>query len=218
MLVLQTKIRIPIDEPEELGLYFTEFEVTIKHTSHEPSDFEGFPAPKETARDGTPQAYVGRASCTRLHIWNAGNKGVDLFDVCDSVDQHGHELYCAFLQNESGEDDLGFYQELPELHDCCTGDLLLIDDIELVPEYQGRAIELAVADRLIDTLGSQCNLVVFYLADRQSDFEWLRRIGFGQLEKDKQFAFRNEAFHHPIVREVKDQVLRFEAIERKEVE
>lgn len=198
MIVLQAKTEILIDEPEELGQYFTHHSVTITT----PDDGE-----IETAL--VEPTHIGTAVCSRLHIWNVGNNEcVSLFDVCDSVDHHWYQLYEAFLHVE--DDEIGFYRDLPELEDCCTGDLLLIDEIKIRPEYQGRGIELAVVDRLADTLGSQCELTAFYLGNMQADFEWLKQIGFKQLDGYEGFAFRNEARMHPTVHEIPGGDFRFE--------
>lgn len=158
----------------------------------------GLIVPNETDDQGEPVAEAGTAVVERLHINLVDERGAGLHDTCDADSSDWEGVFDAFLSEDG---DHGCFQDIPETEDCYSKDVLLIQDISLKPEYRGRGIEMAVAQRVIESVGSGCDLVVYLFGQHPDELEALKPMGFnpGPVEG---YAFVNLNYEHPTVGEV----------------
>ena len=195
-MYLLATARIPLTEVGVDAGYITGYVVTVQ-AEGSPEDFEkaGLLWPKAEGDDDDLIVDVGKAVVDRLHITLVDEGGDSLFDVCDADSSEWVGVFAAFLCEDG---DRGFYQEIPETEDCCQRDVLLIHDISVEPEYQSRGLEMAVAERIIETLGSWCDLAVYNYGNHKNELEMLETIGFcpGPVEG---YAFLNLNHAHPTV-------------------
>lgn len=161
---------IHLVEPNVDAGYITGFRFDVL-VSGEPGEFEAakLTVPPETG-DEDLVATAGQVVVERLHIGLVVDVSHDrLFDACDACSDSWTKVYEAFLKEEGqGDDELGFYKSLPDLEECCQGDVLLIRELSLEKEYRGRGLEMMVAQVLIDTIGSGCDLAVFEYGDAEA--------------------------------------------------
>lgn len=114
-----------------------------------------------------------------------------------------------------GEQDFeGYYRDLDELDGCFEGDLLYIRDIAVGDAYKERGVEMAIAARIIDTLGAGCDLVVYCFGEYTYELEALKPLGFIKSPREG-YAFLNlRKYGCPRVRELEngehDALCRFE--------
>lgn len=195
-MYLLAAARIPVTDVGVDAGYITGYVVTVQ-TEGSPADFEnaGLLWPKAEGDEDDLIVEVGTAVVDRLHVSLVDEGGDSLLDACDADSSEWLAVFTGFLCEDG---DQGFYQEIPETDDCCQRDVLLIHDIRVEPEYQSRGIEMAVAERIIETLGSWCDLVVYNYGNRKNELEMLEPIGFrpGPVEG---YAFLNLNHAHPTV-------------------
>jgi len=158
----------------------------------------GLVVPEENDDQDEPVAEAGTAIVERLHISLVDERGDGLHDACDADSSDWVGVFDAFLMEDG---DHGFYQAIPETEDCYQKDVLLIQDISLKPEYKGRGIEMAVAQRIIESVGSGCDLVVYLFGQYPDELEALKPMGFnpGPVEG---YAFINLNYSHSTVGEL----------------
>lgn len=200
--------------------------------SRKSEDYEiaGLPVPEERDEEGFPVAKVGAAVVERLHIDLTESRGVPLYNVCDADSGEWEDVFAAFLATGEEENKLDAWQlRLDErsyykaniLEECCTGDVLLIRDIATEPAYQGRGIEMAIADRILETLGAGCDLAVYYYGDHVDELERYKLLGFREGPVAG-FAYLELNFLHPSVEEVTNEdgkrLCHFKAVEDEDKE
>lgn len=215
MLNLRVSTRIEVTEPEIERDFITHYEITIKNNTDEPDDFSiaGLPDGNEESDTGECQAHVGKAFVSRLHIELCANQEEDLFEICDSIDSFWHSLYSTFFTNEPG-----FYQDKAGLEDCCSHDVIVIHDISLIPDYQNRGVEMAVAQRIMDTLGAGCCLAVYYYGDKLEELQRFTPMGFKNCDMGD-MCFLNLLHLSPRVEELREPktlngLCRFQAVSK----
>jgi GNAT superfamily N-acetyltransferase len=157
----------------------------------------GFCVPQQTDDEGDLVAEAGKAIVDRLHVSLVDEGGDSLYVACDADSSQWEAVFAGFLCEDG---DQGFYQEISQTADCCSRDVLLIRDILVKPEYQSRGLEMAVAERIIETFGSCCDLVVYDYGDQTNELEALTPIGFrpGPIQGH---AFLNLNHQHPKVQQ-----------------
>lgn len=195
MYLLATTL-IPLTDVDVDRGYITGYSVEVRIAGSQ-EDFEkaGLCVPQETDDQGDLVADGGKAIVDRLHVTLIDEGGDSLYDACDADSREWEAVFAGFLCDDG---DRGFYKEIPETADCCQRDVLLIHDISVKPEYQSRGLEMAVAERIIETLGAWCDLVVYNYGDHQDELKTLEPIGFeaGPVEGH---AFLNMNHMHPTV-------------------
>ncbi len=196
-MYLVATTRIPLTDIGVDAGYITGHTVIV-FVAGSAEDFEksGLVVPSEVDEDDGHYVSAGEATVDRLHINLAVDDGGDsLYDVCDADSTEWEAVFAAFLCEDG---DRGFYKEIAETVDCCQRDVLLIRDISVAPQFQSRGLEMAVAERLIETLGSWCDLVVYNYGVNLNELKALEPMGFrpGPLEG---YAFLNLNYSHPKV-------------------
>jgi len=163
-MYLEAKTRIPIVERSPDAGLITKHKIKIL-MSRTVDEYEaaGLPVPDKTDGDGLRQVVVGTANAQRLHIQLVDQSTCNLFDICDADSQIWCDLFGAFLTNGDGGEP-GFYKE--DFAECCTGDVLLIEDIDVDVPYKDRGVEMAIARRIIETFGAGCDLVVYWYGNQ----------------------------------------------------
>jgi hypothetical protein len=195
-MYLVATFRIPLTDVGVDAGYITGYDINIRVAGSQ-EDFEkaGLCVPGETNDQDDLVANAGKAIVDRLHINLVDESGDSLYDACDADSSEWEAVFAGFLCEDG---DRGFYKEIPETTDCCQRDVLLIHDISLNSEYQSRGLEMAVAARIIETLGSWCDLVIYNYGDHMKELEALKPMGFlpGPVEGH---AFINLNYSHSVV-------------------
>jgi GNAT superfamily N-acetyltransferase len=195
-MYLVASFRTPLTDIGVDAGYISDYDINI-HVAGSQEDFEkaGLCVPNETNDQSDLVADAGKAIVDRLHITLVDEGGDSLYDTCDADSCEWEAVFAGFLCEEGEQ---GFYKEIAETLDCYQRDVLLIRDISVMPEFQSRGLEMAVAERIIETLGSWCDLVVYNYGDHTNELKALEPMGFrpGPVEG---YAFLNLNYSHPRV-------------------
>lgn len=199
-MYLIATMRTPLTDIGVDAGYITGYDVDIYVAGSE-DDFRkaGLVVPGETNDQGDVYAVGGKAIVDRLHITLVEQGEDSLYDACDADSREWEAVFAAFLCEDG---DRGFFKEIYETVDCCQHDVLLIRDISVSPEFQSRGLEMAVAERIIETLGSWCDLAVYNYGEHTDELERLKPIGFRPgpaVSSIEGYAFLNLNHAHPRV-------------------
>ena len=177
MFILNVNSQICMEAISVDNGYITRFEVEVLD-EREPEEFDTAGLPRGTSLDagipGGRVAKVGTVVLECLHIGLLCESQDNILDVCNADSSIWGGVAASFLSGETN----GYYQDTEELENCCTGDVMLILDINLEEHYRGRGVEMVLAQRLIQTLGSGCHLAVFYYEDQHHEVNWYTEMGF----------------------------------------
>jgi hypothetical protein len=124
---------------------------------------------------------VGRFVAHRLHVDQAINDNVSLFDICDADSQEMHDLYSALFDPDAND----LKDEVRDQLEATDSDLLIIDYIILNPKWRELNMVLLGARRLLEMLGGGCGLTV-------SDICPLSHDAYAQLRVPKSWLPVNE--------------------------
>ena len=107
--------------------------------------------PTETLKE-----ICGRFICRIVNIQHADNDGVSTFDVFDSE----AELFSIY-ENIFDADTEDYNSKINDLFhgDIYGHNILVIDRVDILPNYRGHKLGLAVVNELIQILGIGCGLV-----------------------------------------------------------
>lgn len=128
--------------------------------------------------EGYIDTQIGRALVARIHLGLAFNSKDSLYDVCDADSGDLEALYVWYLD----EDGLRREGEFVE-HD--DHDLFVVHDIHLRKPYRGRGLEMAIAVRLIETLGADCEAAFVNYAS-QEELALYQPLGFVPCDPERQ--------------------------------
>jgi GNAT superfamily N-acetyltransferase len=139
---LTAEIEIEREEPNE---YIDEFKGRLVYTSME----------EETQFDTEPAGQI------RIYIyrfWDAQEHRVSSHDVFDADSEEMLDWY-KLLFNPKTQ---CFNKHVADLHDqiVTPEDILILDEVEVVPEHRGVGLGLALVSRMIDTLSTGVGIVV----------------------------------------------------------
>ncbi|MDD5544371.1 MAG: hypothetical protein PHX83_14475 [Acidobacteriia bacterium] len=139
--------------------------------------------------DPDDELKLGSFCASRLHVELCHEAHADLAYTCDAESQIWLEVWECYLTSNG-------YKRAEILADCCVQDVFLIEDIGLKRDFRGRGIELAVARRLIDTVGAGCGLAVYYVGDRDWEAPIYAPLGF----KPTKLKYGNGLLHLNLTR------------------
>ncbi len=131
---------------------------------------------------------AGRFRAFRVRLGDAPEPFFRIFDA------HSHELlqYWEALFNHKTDK---LKQKIQDEYQVFQHDILILDMIQILPAHRGRGLGLAVASRLIETLGGGCGLVAckpFPLQlnpDLCRDGEFKAKMQLDEFERDEETAF-----------------------------
>lgn len=131
-----------------------------------------------------------RTEIGEIEIWyidgtRAQENNLDISNVCDFLGHEEHE-YAESVYTE-GELDSSIV-EYP-----VSQDVLALRGIAILPEYRGRGYGLKTAEKIIETMGSQCGAVLLRPAPVQfsaqcDNVDWMQRMDMERYSKDEQKA------------------------------
>lgn len=120
------------------------------------------------AGHGDESVGMGQARVARIHVGEASNLGEPLFQVLDADSGELEALYDVFFEEDWFRDQFAMG---------AGSDLLFVSHIDLKPGWEGRNIELALVQRLCDTIGGGCELAVMPYESESEIAHW-QRLGF----------------------------------------
>lgn len=144
----------------------------------------------EDEADGTVE--VGRFRLFYIDVCAAMNAGASVFDIFDCT-QETCDYYAAIF-------DVGTLAPSPALRrlfkdEVWPGNTLILDRLEILPEFRGYNLGLAVIRRLIERFGAGAAVVAMKPFPLQHEYardeeerEWQLKMKFDHLDQDQQRA------------------------------
>lgn len=106
--------------------------------------------PEDTDED----VEAGEITVQYLDVWRAKAAGLSIWDLFDTTSRTGNAAYPAVWDAEAQE-----YK--PEITDALSGyNVLIIDTVQIKPEFRGRNLGLAAIDTTVNRFGHDCALVI----------------------------------------------------------
>ncbi len=97
---------------------------------------------------------AGLMNATLVQFGEAIDQGIDAMRLGDGIDGGVAEYWEALCHG-----DYGWKEEIQREFHADPSNLLIIDTVEVYPEFRGRQLGIAFVNRLIDIFGSGCGLV-----------------------------------------------------------
>jgi GNAT superfamily N-acetyltransferase len=164
MLVCMQTVKI-ISKPHRAGrqeepLFFrTKFEVSISHDDHNPSDFitvyHGIIIEMMTDEH---ERTIGKLTLYIVERGRVLNDGISLFEVMDCLDGDSCDCFGNLFDSETEELKPKVDRVLSEDR-AIQADIMLINRLELEPQYRGRGIGKEVTLRVIQNFGANCGVI-----------------------------------------------------------
>lgn len=135
-------------------------------------------------RAGTLTGHIVKVD----RIWNDDER---LFDICDAHSQTLHEYSCALFNFKKNELKQSIDKQFGGL---IARDVLIIDQVQIFPQYRGKGLGLAAVWRFMDTFQGACGLAVMQPFPLQSnpllakEQKWFDEMGMSAFEKDEKLA------------------------------
>ena len=147
----------------------------------------------EITSDGTeenPQS-IGHINVRVVQIGRCIDDGASLFELFDSFDQYFHEIYGQLFDPGNDTFTETICRQFKDLGD--GGNILLIDEVEILPPFRGKRIGLATVHRAIDVWGPWNCLVIIPLYptqfdERRDDANWKKKMQTDTFVKDEEAA------------------------------
>ena len=135
--------------------------------------------------------HIGHIKVRLIQMGRMINDGANIFELYDSFDQYFHDIYGELFDVKNDEFTETLQRQFKELSD--GTDVLLIDDVELLPPYRGKRFGLAAVHRTIDVFGPWNCLVVIALyppqfCEYRDNTEWKKKMQVDSFVKDEEAA------------------------------
>ena len=134
---------------------------------------------------------LGHISARLIQMGRALNDGTNIFELYDSFDQYFHDIYGELFDPENGEFTETLRRQFKDIG--TDSNILLIDEVEILPAYRGKRIGLATVHRVIDVLGAWDCLVIlpiyppqFY--EHRDNLKWKNHMRVDTFVKNEQAA------------------------------
>jgi GNAT superfamily N-acetyltransferase len=145
-------------EPESIS-FRVDFAVTLSEHGGDPSDYiTVYEGNIIGMADDESEHKIGTLILYMVEAGRAMNEGVSLFDVMDCLDGDSCDCFANLY-------DLDTEQLKPEVEKLISEDratrwdIMLIERLELLPEYRGRGLGKSIALRAIEKLGENCGVI-----------------------------------------------------------
>ncbi|OQY03017.1 MAG: hypothetical protein B6I25_08615, partial [Planctomycetales bacterium 4572_13] len=136
---------------------------------------------KITATEITEETsqHVGHINARLIQMGRIMNDGESVFELYDSFDQYFHEIYGELFDPGSDDFTETLQHQFKELG--AGSNVLLIDDVEILPSYRGKRIALAAVHRTIDVFGPYDCLVIIPIyppqfGEHRDNAEWKKKM------------------------------------------
>jgi hypothetical protein len=130
------------------------FEVIAPLTKSDPSS-EFIQQVTGEIRESQSGHSVGRIHATLVQVGRAADAGEDLFDVMDGVSEELVGYHHTFFKSGCWE----YRDSIREQFEIALLDLLIIQLVEIEPEFRGQRIGLLAISKVVDIFGENCGLV-----------------------------------------------------------
>jgi GNAT superfamily N-acetyltransferase len=140
---------------------------------------------------------VGHVRFWRVLISAARDAGEDSYEVCDAANQELHDAWCTLFSPKTRD----LRPSIQDRFYLMSPDLLLIEWIELDPEWRGLGVGLLVLRRIIEAYAPEGGLVVCQPWTATPDGQarddqgtvrlrmYLRRLGFRRVRMSPFYGF-----------------------------
>jgi GNAT superfamily N-acetyltransferase len=146
-------------KPSDAVTFRVDFEVSLSHHGGDPSDFitvyHGYII---GMMDDDSERTIGKLIVYLVERGRVLNEGVSLFDVMDCLDGDSCDCFANLFDSDT--------EELkPEVERLLSGnrafqsDMMLIEQLELDPEYRGHGMGKEIALRAIEKFGANCGVI-----------------------------------------------------------
>lgn len=135
--------------------------------------------------------HLGHIKARLIQMGRIINDGKNIFELYDSFDQYFHDIYGELFDVENDEFTETLCQQFKELSDGTN--VLLIDEVEILPPYRGKRFGLAAVYRTIDVFGAWNCLVIIPLyppqfCEHRDNAEWKKKMLVDSFVKDEESA------------------------------
>lgn len=156
------------------------------------------------ANDDDEQICIGKCRAMYVDVARAISEGVDLYELCDA---HSGELEEYYSYIFDGEDSLEYEDVNPssifseDLNDLFNGNivaynLLILDRVELIPEYRGKNIGLNVVRYMMARFQQGVGVIALNAFPMQfakgllndEEAQWRKKLQLDALSKNKKKA------------------------------
>lgn len=137
------------------------------------------------------EVLAGRFEALFLEVDMAGRKDVNLFSIIDCSMTIQDDVWLAFFSESNRKSDPDW--------SALEGDLLIINDVSILPAFRGRNLGLCVINRLMHLFGKGADLTVIRSTPpqfRKRFFypeipQWWNLMKFDEFSKDEATATEN---------------------------
>lgn len=136
-----------------------DFEISLTHEDGEPSDFITVYSGSVTAIDENEEQKIGKVCVYIVERNRAINERRSLFNIMDSLDADSFDCFESLFDVET-EELKESIEKLRSEDRMFHYDLMLMQRLELEPEWRGLGIGKRVALRIIEKLGDSVGLIV----------------------------------------------------------
>ena len=193
MIRLSVSTRIAVAEPSTDGGFITWFDVLIQRDA--PVGDDGGAGSDDLEEGDEKVEQIGRAKLAIVHVGALFDRDDTLlYDVLDAESGDLEALYSLYFDKEEDwfKDEFG---------SAAGVDLGYIQELTLDPAWQGRNIELAVVQRLNETLAAGCKVLVMAVSLPEEVTRW-EQMGFevpAPEGGEPDYVHLNNAGTHPRV-------------------
>jgi GNAT superfamily N-acetyltransferase len=136
-----------------------DFEVSLSQHEGDPSDFIMVYEGKVIGMlDDDRERKIGNLTVYLVERGRVLNEGISLFDVMDCLDGDSCDCFANLFDHESEQLKPEVERMLSEDRACLI-DMMLIERLELHPEFRGQGLGKAIALRAIQKLGANCGVI-----------------------------------------------------------
>lgn len=143
--------------------------------------------------DKDEREFVGKFRLYYVDVERAVNEGMPVFDMLDA---HAHTV--EYYEPIFGSNAPEFSDRLTKLlhHDVLGSNLLILDRLEILPEYRGKELGLSVMRHMMRRFSAGAAVVAIKPYPLQfeagpsgeDEKKWRADFGLGQLPRDKRLA------------------------------
>jgi len=134
---------------------------------------------------------IGCINARLIQMGRMINDGANIFELYDSFDQYLHDIYGELFDVKNDEFTETLQRQFKDLSD--GPNILLIDNVQILPQYRGKRFGLATVYRTIDVFGPWNCLVIIPLyppqfCEHRNNAEWKKKMQVDSFVKDEESA------------------------------
>jgi len=135
--------------------------------------------------------YIGHIRARLIQMGRITDDEKSILELFDSFDQYFHDIYGELFDPESDGFTETLQRQFQELN--AGSNVLLIDEVEVLPAFRGKKMGLAVVHRIIGVFGAWNSLVIMPIYppqfhEHRDNIEWKEKMLAGTFAKDEDAA------------------------------